>query len=44
MTKAHTRDLSAVRPHGCGSIHSIKTISLQFSLELFQKFVGEVVA
>ncbi|MGS3141510.1 Rha family transcriptional regulator [Aeromonas sanarellii] len=43
MTKPHTRDLSAARPRGCGSIHSIKSIPPQFSpeqIELFQKLVS----
>lgn len=47
MTKPHTRVLSAARPHGCASIHSIKPIPPQFSpeqVELFQKLVGEGVA
>lgn len=43
MTKPHTRDLSAARPRGCASIHSIKPIPPQFSpeqIELFQKLVS----
>ncbi len=47
MTKPHTRDLSAVRPRGCASIHSIKPIPPQYTpeqVELFQKLVGEGVA
>ncbi|MBV7439688.1 hypothetical protein [Aeromonas sp. sif2416] len=47
MTKSHTRDLSAARPRGCASIHSIKPIPPQFSpeqIELFQKLAGEDVA
>ncbi|MEZ6952589.1 MULTISPECIES: Rha family transcriptional regulator [unclassified Aeromonas] len=43
MTKPHTRDLSAARPRGCGSIHSIKPIPPQYSpeqIELFKKLVS----
>lgn len=43
MTKAHTRDLSAARPRGCGSIRSIKPIVPQYTpeqIELFQKLVS----
>ncbi|MFM4851163.1 Rha family transcriptional regulator [Aeromonas caviae] len=43
MTKAHTRDLSAARPRGCGSIRSIKPIAPQYTpeqIELFQKLVS----
>lgn len=43
MTKLHTRDLSVARPHGCASIHSIKSIPPRFSPEqtkLFQKLVS----
>lgn len=43
MTKQHTRDLSAACPHGCASIHSIKSILPKFSpeqIELFQKLVS----
>ncbi|MCE9924365.1 Rha family transcriptional regulator [Aeromonas media] len=43
MTKPHTRDLSAARPRGCGSIHSIKPIAPQYSpeqVELFKKLVS----
>jgi hypothetical protein len=41
MTKPHTRDLSAARPRGSASIHSIKSIPPQFSPE---KLTGEDVA
>ncbi|WP_324046005.1 Rha family transcriptional regulator [Aeromonas caviae] len=43
MTRAHTRDLSAARPRGCGSIRSIKPIVSQYTpeqIELFQKLVS----
>ena len=43
MTKPHTRDLSAARPRGCGSIHSIKPIVPQYTpeqVELFKKLVS----
>ncbi|MFM5765757.1 Rha family transcriptional regulator [Aeromonas caviae] len=43
MTKPHTRDLSAARPCGCGSIRSIKPIVSQYTpeqIELFQKLVS----
>lgn len=43
MTKAHTRDLSAARPRGCGSIHRIKPIVPQYTpeqVELFKKLVS----
>ncbi|MFM5781124.1 hypothetical protein ACET8B_00010 [Aeromonas caviae] len=43
MTKSHTRDLSAARPRGCGSIRSIKPIVPQYTLEqveLFKKLVS----
>lgn len=43
MTRAHTRDLSATRPRGCGSIRSIKPIVPQYTLEqveLFKKLVS----
>lgn len=43
MTKPHTRDLSAARPRGCGSIHRIKPIAPQYSpeqVELFKKLVS----
>lgn len=43
MTKVHTRDLSAARPGGCCSIHSIKPIVPQYTLEqveLFKKLVS----
>ncbi|MEI4970011.1 Rha family transcriptional regulator [Aeromonas caviae] len=43
MTKAHTRDLSAACPRGCGSIRSIKPIVPQYTLEqveLFKKLVS----
>ncbi|MFQ2225848.1 Rha family transcriptional regulator [Aeromonas hydrophila] len=43
MTKPHTRDLSAARPRGCGSIRSIKPIPPQYTpeqVELFQKLVS----
>ncbi|MFM5717849.1 Rha family transcriptional regulator [Aeromonas caviae] len=43
MTRAHTRDLSAARPRGCGSIRSIKPIVPQYTLEqveLFKKLVS----
>ncbi|MGY3945468.1 Rha family transcriptional regulator [Aeromonas tecta] len=43
MTKSHTRDLSAARPRGCGSIHRIKPIVPQYTpeqVELFKKLVS----
>lgn len=43
MTKAHTRDLSAARPRGCGSIQRIKPIVPQYTpeqVELFKKLVS----
>ncbi|MFQ2510585.1 Rha family transcriptional regulator [Aeromonas caviae] len=43
MTKPHTRDLSAARPRGCGSIHRIKPIAPQYTpehVELFKKLVS----
>ena len=43
MTKPHTRDLSAARPRGCGSIHRIKPIVPQYTpeqVELFKKLVS----
>lgn len=43
MTRAHTRDLSAACPRGCGSIRSIKPIAPQYTpeqIELFQKLVS----
>ncbi|MNZ10453.1 Phage regulatory protein Rha [compost metagenome] len=43
MTRQHTRDLSAARPRGCGSIHRIKPIVPQYTpelVELFKKLVS----
>lgn len=43
MTKPHTRDLSAARPRGCGSIRSIKPITPLYTpeqVELFKKLVS----
>lgn len=43
MTKVHTRDLSAARPRGCGSIHRIKSIAPRYTpeqVELFKKLVS----
>ncbi|MBW3809682.1 Rha family transcriptional regulator [Aeromonas hydrophila] len=43
MTKPHTRDLSAARPRGCGSIQRIKPIAPRYTpeqVELFKKLVS----
>lgn len=43
MTKPHTRDLSAARTRGCGSIRNIKPITPQYTpeqVELFKKLVS----